>query len=216
MHILIIGVGSIGERHLRSFLRIDGICCSIADTNTGTLERIASQYPVREVYADYREANLNNFDGVVVCVPANLHIPITIELVKAGRHVLLEKPLAMSIYGVDELKRLHTNGKTVLCVAYNYRSDPLYRELRDRILAGDAGSIRLINYYVGQYWPHMRNDYPPQYAQSRTTGGGAIPDHLIHIINFLEWCFGPPLEVSACQWRLGLLFPDGFVDRLHS
>lgn len=204
MHILIIGVGSIGERHLRNFLRISGVSCSVAEVNPGTLKKITSQYSVKHAYADYREADLNAFDGVVICIPANLHIPVTMEMVKAGKHVLLEKPLAMSVEGVEELKKLNATGKTVLCVGYNYRSDPLFRELRDRVLAGDAGSICLVNYYVGQYWPQMRKDYPPQYAQSRDTGGGAIPDHLIHMINFLEWCFGPPLEVSACQWRLGL------------
>jgi predicted dehydrogenase len=204
MHILIIGVGSIGERHLRSFLRIHGVRCSIAEPNRGTREKIITQYTVQEAYVDFMEANLDDFDGIVICTPTNLHIPVTLELVKAGKHILLEKPLAMNMNGVDQLKRLHSLGKTVLNVGYNFRCDPLYQELRDRILAGEAGSIRLVNYYIGQYWPRMRKDYPPKYAQSRTTGGGAIPDHLVHMINFFEWCFGPPIEVSANQWRLGL------------
>jgi predicted dehydrogenase len=204
MHILIIGVGSIGERHLRNFLGIPGVKCSIAETNERTLQKIVAEYHVHSARADYRDYCLGNFDGVVISIPTHLHILVAQDALKSGANVLLEKPLAMSMEGVEELKKLHSEKRTVLAVAYSWRSDPLLRELRELALTGEAGRVRLIDYYVGQYWPLMRKNYPPQYAQSRATGGGAIPDQLIHMINFLEWCFGPPLEVSASQWRLGL------------
>ena len=204
MHFLIIGVGSIGERHLRNFLRIDDVRCSIAEVNPRTREAMASQYGAVAAYADYREADLSSFDGVVICVPANLHVPIATEVVQAGTHVLTEKPLAVSLDGIDELKRLRDEKGVVVSVAFTFRSDPLIREMRDMARAGELGTVRVINYYVGQYWPAMRKDYPPQYAQKRETGGGAIPDMLVHTINYLEWMFGPCVEVSAKQWRLEL------------
>ena len=76
MHFLIIGVGSIGERHLRNLLRIEGVGCSIAETNPVTREKVASEYQVKAAYSDYRDADLAAFDGAVICVPANLHVPI--------------------------------------------------------------------------------------------------------------------------------------------
>jgi predicted dehydrogenase len=206
MHILIVGAGSAGERHLRNFLCLDGVHCSIAETDTSRREKIAARYPLQAAYSGYREALANKFDAAVICIPADLHIPVASEIVETGIHVLLEKPLAMTMDGVDGLKRLLDKKKTVFSIAYTLRSDPLFRELRERAINGEAGSILLVNFYAGQYWPNMRQDYPPRYAQSRSTGGGAIPDHLIHMINFLEWCFGSPREVSARHWRLGL--PD--------
>ena len=204
MHFLIIGVGSIGERHLRNFLRIDGVRCSIAETNPATREIISVQYQVEQVFPDYREADLAGCDGVVICVPANLHVPIAADIVGQGIHVLTEKPLAMSLDGVNELKRLRDEKGVVVSVAFTYRSDPLIKEIKDLLASGRLGTTRAVHYYSGQYWPRMRKDYPPQYAQKRETGGGAIPDHLVHVINYLEWMFGPPVEVSARQWSLAL------------
>lgn len=204
MHFLIVGVGSIGERHLRNFLRIDGVRCSIAEVNDATREKMAEQYKVEASYGDYRDADLAAFDAVVICTPANLHVPIASEVVAAGTHVLTEKPLAMSLDGIEEFKRLRDEKGVVVSVAFTFRSDPLMREIKEHVESGDLGAVRLVNCYSGQYWPRMRKDYPPQYAQSRETGGGAIADHLVHIINLLEWLLGPAEEVAAKQWRLGL------------
>jgi predicted dehydrogenase len=204
MHFLIIGAGSIGERHLRNFLRIKGVHCSVADTSLKILERIKSEYRVDAVYSDYRDARLESFDGVVICIPANLHITVARDIMGSGTNILLEKPLSMNTDGLDELKQLVMEGKGIFSVAFTLRSDPLYRELRDRIVSGEAGAVSMVNFYAGQYWPAMRKDFPPKYAQSRVTGGGAIPDHLIHMINYLEWCFGKPANVAARQWKLGL------------
>lgn len=204
MHLLVIGTGSIGERHLRNALRLQGVACSIAEMNPRTRDRVAGEYPVAASYADYREADLASFDGVVICVPADLHVPIASEVVRAGTHVLTEKPLAMSLDGIEELKRLRDANHVVVSVAFTLRSDPIIAEAKRRIRDADVGPIRFATYKAGQYWPRMRKDYPPAYAQKRESGGGAIPDHLVHVINYLEWFFGPPVEVSARQWRLAL------------
>ena len=204
MHFLIIGVGSIGERHLRSFLRIDGVRCSFAEVNEATRERIAAEYEVQASYRDYRETDLSGFDGVVICVPADLHVPIAADVVSAGTHVLTEKPLATSLDGVDALKRLRDENGVVVSVAFTLRTDPLIREIKQLVESAELGAARVANFYAGQYWPRMRKDYPPRYAQKRETGGGAIPDHLVHYVNCLEWMFGAPEEVSAKHWRLAL------------
>ena len=204
MHFLIVGIGSIGERHLRSFQKIEGVRCSIAEVNPTAREKMAAQYHVEAAYADYREADLKSFDGVVICTPTNLHIPIAADVVSADTHVLMEKPLGMSLDGVEELKRLRDEKGFVVSVAFTLRSDPISREVKERVASGELGGVKVINYYAGQYWPRMRKDYPPLYAQSRKSGGGVIPDHLIHQVNFMEWMFGPAEEVSAKQWKMGL------------
>ena len=204
MHFLIIGVGSIGERHLRNFLRIAGVRCSFAEVNPTTRDKMAATYKVEQVYADFREADLTGFDGVVICVPANLHVPIASEVALAGTHVLTEKPLSMSLDGIDQLKQLRDEQGVVVSVAFPFRSEPMFVELKERVASQELGAIHLVNSFAGQYWPSMRKDYPPQYAQSRASGGGAIPDHLVHHINFLEWVFGQVKDVSAMHWRLAL------------
>ena len=134
MHFLIIGVGSIGERHLRNFLRIEGVRCSIAEINAELRKKIASEYEVQASYADYLDADLSSFDGVVICTPANTHIPMATDIVAAGTHVLTEKPLAMSLEGVDELIKLRDKKSVVVSVAFILRCDPVIAETREQSL----------------------------------------------------------------------------------
>ncbi|NCO39761.1 MAG: hypothetical protein AUJ96_21630 [Armatimonadetes bacterium CG2_30_66_41] len=206
MHILIIGVGSIGERHLRNLLRSDGVRCSFAEPSLTQREKIAGDYQVARTFASWEEADLSEFDGVVICTPTDLHVPIMARLVDAGIPVLSEKPLAMKLEGVEELKRKIRKRSAVAGVAFCLRHHPLLAEIKERIVNGELGTVRVASQYSGQYWPRMRKGWPPAYAQSRETGGGAIPDHLVHSINLLEWYFGPTTSVSALQRHLEL--PD--------
>lgn len=204
MHILILGVGSIGERHLRNFLRLDGVRCSCAEPNDAQRARIAAEYEAERAFASWEEADLSDYDGVVLCTPTNLHVPLLTQLVEAGVPVLSEKPLAIKLDGVAELNRKIRQQSALAGVAFCMRHHPLMVEIKERIDSGDLGTVRLAQSYSGQYWPRMRKGWPPAYAVHRETGGGAIPDHLVHSINLLEWFFGPPVAVSAFQRHLEL------------
>ena len=204
MHILILGTGSIGERHLRNFLRIDGTRCSIAEPNAKMLERATRDYSVVNAFKSWEEADMSDYDGVVICTPTNLHVPIMTQLVRAGANVLSEKPISMTPDGIDDLLAAVAAKNVVTGVAFCMRHDPLLEEIRERIHSGALGAVRVANFYAGQYWPSMRKGWPPAYAQSRETGGGAIADHLVHMINLLEWYFGPVASVSGFQRHMEL------------
>ena len=100
-HILIVGVGSIGQRHVENFLKVDDVRCSIAEMDETIRQRVADQFPIEQTYGDFREADLPAFDGVAICTPTNTHIRFATEVASAGTHVLCEKPLDTSLDGVD-------------------------------------------------------------------------------------------------------------------
>lgn len=205
MHILIIGVGSIGERHLRNFLRIDGVTCSIAEPYAALRDKITSQYKVTKSYAHWEDADLSSLQGAVICTPTDMHVPIMTKIVDAGIPALSEKPIAMKMEGgLPELTAKIRQKNAIAGVAFVMRSNPLMGELKENIAAGKVGPILTVNYYASQYWPQMRQAWPPGYAQRRATGGGAIPDHLVHMINLLEWFLGPVQSVAAYQRHMCL------------
>ena len=204
MHILIIGVGSIGERHLRNFLRIEGVACSIAEPHAPLRAATVAQYKVARAYANWEDADLRSLQGAVICAPTDVHVPIMTRLVEAGVPVLSEKPIAMKLEGIAELKETIRRKGTVTGVAFIMRNNPMMVEARERMTAGEVGRMLAANYYAGQYWPRMRKGWPPGYAQRRETGGGAIPDHLVHMINLLEWFLGPVQAVAAYQRHMNL------------
>ena len=167
MHILIIGVGSIGERHLRNFLRIDGVRCSFAEPSPTQREKIAADYEVVRTFDSWEEADLSEFDGVVICTPTDLHVPIMVRLVDAGIPLLSEKPLAMKLEGIADLKRRIREKSAVAGVAFCLRHHPLLAEIKERIVNGELGTVRVASQYSGQYWPRMRKGWPPTNCNSR-------------------------------------------------
>ena len=205
-HVLIIGGGSIGERHLRNFLRHEDVSCSLAEPDDGRRKVLQEQYEVRRAHADWEAVDLSEMDGVVICTPTNLHVPMLDQLAAAGVGILCEKPLAITSEGVDELAaRLKRHG-TLVDVAFCYRHHPIMEELKQQIKAGDLGAVSTALGLITQYWPKMRTQWPPQYALRRETGGGVIADHMVHWINLLEWLLGAVTSVAAFQRHMKL--PD--------
>lgn len=197
MRILVIGTGSIGRRHLRALASLDGIEVSIAEPVEAMRQRVAADRGVIAAYPDYRDADLSSLDAAVICAPAHLHVSMATDLLASGTHVLIEKPLAVKSDGIDALKRVRDEQGLVASVAFTLRSDPVVRELRERVQSGEFGKVHALHFYGGHFWPDHREDYPPAYAMRRDTGGGIFPDMLVHWVNLLEWTFGPPGDVSA-------------------
>jgi predicted dehydrogenase len=203
-HILIIGGGSIGERHIRNFLRHEGVRCSLAEPDTARRDLLQRAYGLQNIHSDWEAVDLADVDGVVICTPTNMHVPMLSKLAVSGGHILCEKPLAMSIDGLDELSAELAGQDARVGVAFCWRLDPIMEELRKRIQDGDLGYVSHATGLLTQFWPDMRSSWPPQYAMRRETGGGVIQDHMVHWINLLEWFFGPATEVASFQRHMGL------------
>lgn len=94
----IIGVGAIGKHHVGTYGAISGVeVVAIADINEAEANRVAEQCDVPHVYTDFRELlQRNDLDAVDVCLHNNLHAPVTIAALRAGKHVFCEKPMAGS------------------------------------------------------------------------------------------------------------------------
>ena len=98
--VLVIGVGSIGERHLRCFLASGRAQVSFVEPNESLRAEISARYPAAKVINRIEDAEI---DAAVIATPAPLHVPLATTIVKRRIHVLIEKPLAVSQDGVAEL-----------------------------------------------------------------------------------------------------------------
>src|SRR4051794_30958568 len=103
--LLIVGVGSIGERHLRCAQHIQSVELAICEINAGLQQTIAERYSIQHVYTDFDAALAARPTSAVICVPANLHVSLARRLVESGIHVLIEKPLSTSLDGIDQLRQ---------------------------------------------------------------------------------------------------------------
>ncbi len=189
--ILIVGVGSIGERHLRCFQATGRAEVAFCESNDELRHRIAERYKVAQALADFKAALESGHDAVVICTPAPLHIPMALRAAEAGLHMLIEKPLSTGLEGVQTLQQRSAERGLVAAVAYVYRAHPALTAMRQAILEGRFGRPVQVVATCGQHFPTFRPAYRDIYYKDRATGGGAIQDALTHILNAAEWLVGP-------------------------
>ncbi|QDU31727.1 putative oxidoreductase YdgJ [Anatilimnocola aggregata] len=195
-HVLVVGVGSIGERHLRCFQGTGRSEVTLVEINPALRQAVAERYNVRG-YASLEEALATKPTAAVVAVPAHLHLKIASQLAQAGVHLLIEKPLSTSTQGVKELSELVARQQIVCGVAYVYRSHPVLGAMREAIASGRFGQPVELVAVCGQHFPTYRPAYREIYYKDRATGGGAIQDALTHILNAGEWLVGPMSQLVA-------------------
>lgn len=192
--VLIIGCGSIGERHLRCFQQTGRARISVCDQETTLLRTVAERYRVTTA-ADWSEAIRGDCDAVVVCTPAQCHVPMATAAVTAGKHVLIEKPLSTNLVGVRQLCDLSSTSSIHVAIAYVYHVFPFLDDARKFLLAGGIGRVCQATVTTGSPFHRLRPGYASTYYRDHLTGGGAIQDGLTHIVNWLESILGPTESV---------------------
>ena len=194
---LVVGLGSIGRRHARNWAALDlgplAICREFGVTQPEALGVEATIYHNLQ-HALERERP----DVVIVTNPTSKHIETACASVKAGAHVLVEKPFGNSTSCLDELLQTAATHQRQLMVGYNLRFHPglaRLKELNDRQAIGKVVSARA---EVGEFLPdwHPWEDYRESYSGSRQLGGGAVLT-FSHELDALCWLLGPPNTVSA-------------------
>lgn len=192
---LVLGCGSIGERHLRCFQKTGRVTVAGCDTRAELRNHIASTYGV-PVYEDFATAlKAQTWAGIVICVPAHLHIRCSLDALEHGACVFIEKPLAIAMDGVEGLIATAQASGRYHAVAYVYHLMPWMAAARDYLLGGSLGRLLHLSVVAGQHFPTFRPAYREIYYTRHETGGGAIQDALTHLINAVEWMTGPITRV---------------------
>lgn len=192
---LIIGCGSIGERHLRCFQKTGRCSVAACDTNPTLLATIKERYGV-EVFASLDAALAEaQFDSVVICTPAHLHLPIAIKLLNLRLHVFIEKPLAIDTALVPQVREAIAQAQRFVAVAYVYHLMPWVANAREFLKQVELGKVLHVSSMSGQHFPTFRPAYRDIYYTRHELGGGAIQDALTHLVNAVEWLIGPCTRV---------------------
>jgi predicted dehydrogenase len=198
MKIAILGLGSIGRRHLGNFKAVGVEKLSAFDADPTQCQAAAAQFPFAEVVSSV-DAALEGAEGVVVCTPPESHLALAQAAVKLGAHLMIEKPLAVSADGAEPLlKTCDTRGLRVL-VAHNWRYWPPML-LAERLLKeGRIGPVRAARTEYAYHLIRHRypaSDYRQGYMAQARQGGGCLLDES-HAIDYMRWLCGEIVEVSA-------------------
>ena len=205
----VIGCGFIGAYHARAVRACEGAELVAAAARTkASLKRFSSQFPVPFTTTRFEElAALPDLDAVAIGTPNVLHAPQAIQMLRAGKHVLLEKPMAMN---ASEAKRiLKTAQQKGLClqIGHNWRYDQevifLKRVLREGLL---GKVIKTKGYGIHENWGPTG-----WFAKKAEAGGGALIDMGVHAIDTVSFLLGDPAPVSVYA-KIGTYFGSYDVD----
>ncbi len=202
--VLVVGCGSIGERHLRCFQRTGRTRVTACDLSPELRQRMAADYGVPTVTDAGAAVASGEFDATVICTPAHAHVPLATAALTAGCHVLIEKPLSTSLNGIDGLIAARDRSSRQAAVAYVYHVIPFLAAARDLLARGELGPVLQVVSSSGQCFPQFRPAYREIYYRDRATGGGAIQDALTHVVNWVESVVGPAGRVHCDCAHLAL------------
>ena len=195
--VLVIGTGSIGERHVRCMQATERAQMGVCEINDELRAEVAARYGLALAFDSLTHALEHPWDAAVIASPADTHVPIALQLAEAGVPMLIEKPLSVSLDGLDELTRRIEARGLLAAVAYVYRAHPSLRGMKTMIDAGRFGKPLHVTVVSGHSFPTFRPAYQEIYFKNRRTGGGAIQDALTHLVNAVEWLVGPTERVAV-------------------
>jgi predicted dehydrogenase len=196
MKLLVIGAGSIGERHVRVFGQLPGIEIAIVEPRADRAEEVAAKYGCLAWYTRFDEVALSQFDAALITSPADSHVSLGLRCAGAGLPLLIEKPIAVNPDEVPPLLELCERKGLTLSVAYVLRCHPVVERIRELVKGAVLGRLISADAVAAHQLPQARPDYAVTYFADASKGGGVILD-LSHEVNYLEWLVGPLRCVST-------------------
>ena len=221
MKTLIMGLGGIGQRHLRNLRMLRGNDVDIIGFDPRPNPPVLTdQLKVEEGSSLEKKYNLTIFTDLeqaldqkpqiaFVCNPTSQHIPAAIRAARVGCALFIEKPLSHNLDHVDELISLVESHRLAAAVGYQMRFHPCLQRLHDLVQENKVGRILSVRAVVGEYLPgwHTYEDYRQGYAARQDLGGGVILSQ-IHELDYLYWLFGLPRRVFGLGGHLSSLEVD--------
>lgn len=217
----VIGLGKMGILHLRNCrLLPNAQLVSVADISKRNLER-AKGLGVKETYLDYWELLArSNVDAVIVTLPNSLHKESIFAAAESGKHIFVEKPLAMSSKDCQEIGRKIESCGVRLMVGHNYRffdSVQRVKRLYDDAAVGDVEVTTLELVLNGPFAPSFNPVPVSDWYFTRDGLGMGCLDSGVHLIDLFQWFFGEPSVLYAnLGYRFNLPYEDSAVVVLQS
>lgn len=197
VRLAVVGCGAVAQiHHVPAIAASDRVEAAVlVDADEKRARELADRFGVREVATDYRELP-GQVEGAVVALPNSLHAPVSIELLRRGVHVLVEKPMAMTVAECDAMIEAARAGRAVLAVGLDFRFFESSLLVRNLLRDGLLGEIRRFDLRQGVIprWP-FATDF---LLKKEMAGGGVLADFGVHVLDLLLWWLG---DLAATEYR---------------
>jgi len=194
----IIGLGWPGREHLKGYkLGTNAEVVALCDMNVELAQQQAAEHDIPAVYTDHKKMlKESGVDAVSVCLPNFLHAPISLDALRAGKHVICEKPPTLNAKQARQLADTAKSSGLTLMYALCQRFSGATQLAKDFINKGELGEI-----YYGRAVYHRRRGIPmgtnSWFVNKARSGGGALIDIGVHALDCTWWLMGTPKPVSV-------------------
>jgi len=191
-----IGTGGIARYQMSLLKKIEGVeIVAVSDVNEKAIEATKKEYQIDKTFTDWKDlVKMKDLDAVSVCTPNKLHYEPTVAALQSGKHVLVEKPMAMNAKEAQRMVEAGRRSKKVLQIAFQWRFTPVAQMLRKQVASGALGDIMYVRVQA------LRRRGIPNwgvFGRKELQGGGPMIDIGVHLLEMAHYIVGSPKPISA-------------------
>jgi len=194
----VVGCGAISDAHLSGIARTaEAELIAVCDASEERARQKAEAFGAR-VYTRYEELlEQGDIDVVCICTPSGMHPEQTMLAARAGKHVICEKPIALTLEAADRMIAVCRQHQVKLATVFPRRMSPSSRYVKALIEEGRLGKLSLCSGYVKFYRSQAYYDSAGWRGTWAMDGGGAMMNQGIHTVDLLQWLAGPVRSVTG-------------------
>ena len=198
----IIGCGAIAQWHITAIVAMEHAeLAAVMDTNSAAAQHWSEEYDV-PFYTDVESLLQSDIDAVSICTPSGLHAELAIKALRAGKHVVVEKPMAITSDSLDALLQAERESTAMLCPISQLRSMPDVQKAKKLIEDGVLGKIVLADLSMKYYRTPKYYEEKKWRGTWAMDGGGALMNQGIHGLDLMRYLCGEVKSVSTCAGAL--------------
>lgn len=201
-----IRIGIVGSGRATTLLHLPALrfvpeaqVVALADPDREALRQVSKQFQVKRCVGDYRALlEDSTIEAIAICVPAQFHVEIALAVLDAGKHLFIEKPLALTLADCDRLIARATGLPLQVMLGFNTRWHRLTREARTMVHQGLIGPLEVIRSVLTSCYTDI-----PEWRKRRASGGGVFLEMAMHHFDLWRYVLGEEVEEISAHSRSG-------------
>ncbi len=196
--ILVVGGGSIGKRHTRNLLSLGEKDITMVEINVDRISELQKEFGITIISSLEEAWKSKKYNVSFICSPSIYHLSQALYCAKQGSNLFIEKPLAHTTEGLEELEKIVIEKKLITMIGSNWKFYPLFTRMKELLDTDAIGRVLSARCQFGQYLPdwHPWEDHRKGYSANKKLGGGVLLDS--HEFDYLTWFIGGSVEKVAC------------------
>lgn len=214
----VVGYGAVGPIHAKSLAKSEyANMYAICDCIPERADKGARLYGAKAIYDFDEMLTDKNIDVVHICTPHYLHKDMAIKALSAGKNIVLEKPIAMSLSEIDELEAFYKTCDKKACVMFQNRTNESAEKLKE-IIENDKSIGKMLGISGFVTWHRDEEYYNSEEWRGKwaTEGGGVLINQTVHTLDLIDWFGGgiKAVKSSMSNKKIGMIEVEDTVDAL--